>query len=173
MAEIGAFLGDNWLSLILIVIGFMLAVVEMYLPGFGFPGISGAILMVVGIVLIADTLLQGLLIALVVVALLCVAFSIAIRAASKGRLSKSKLVLKSVATEALEDNPLAYYMDKEGVAATRLSPVGAGDFEGVRLNILSESQFIEEGERVRVVRVEGKRIYVRKVELQAATGQPD
>lgn len=164
MAAILGFLGSNWLSLLLIIVGFLLAVIEMYMPGFGLPGISGAVLMVVGIVLIAETLLQGLLIALVVVALLCVAFSIAIRSAAKGRLAKSQLILKTVSNEPAEDNPLTYYMGKEGVAATRLNLSGAGDFDGARIDIQSEDTFIEKGERVRVVRVEGNRIYVRKIE---------
>ncbi len=164
MADILNFLGANILPLILMLIGFILLIVEMFLPGFGLPGISGTILLVAGIVLIANTFLQGLLIALVVVALLCVAFSIAIRSTSKGRLSKSKLVLNSVATEQMTENPLDFYMDKLGVAATRLNPVGSGDFDGVRLSILSDGEFIEAGEGVKVVRVEGKRIYVRKAQ---------
>ncbi len=162
MADILGFLGANILPLILMLIGFILVIVEMFLPGFGLPGISGTILLVIGIVLIANTVLQGLLIALVVVALLCVAFSIAIHSTSKGRLSNSKLVLNSVATEQMTENPLEFYMDKTGVAATRLNPVGSGDFDGVRLSILSDGEFIEAGEGVKVVRIEGKRIYVRK-----------
>ena len=54
-------------------------------------------------------------------------------------------------------------MGKEGVVATRLSPVGTGDFDGVRLTVLSEGEFVEAGERVKVTRVEGNRIYVRRV----------
>ena len=60
------------------------------------------------------------------------------------------------------ENPLEYYQDKVGVAATPLSPVGMGEFEGVKLNVLSDGEFIDAGERVKVVKVEGKRIYVRK-----------
>lgn len=162
MAQILSFLGENALALILMIVGFCLVIVEMYVPGFGLPGISGVLLTVVGIIIIADTVLQGLLIALIVVALLCVAFSIAIRTAARGRFMKSKLVLNSVATEQKEENPLEFYMGKEGVAATRLNPVGSGDFDGVRLRILSDGDFFEAGDKVKVVRVEGKRIYVRK-----------
>ena len=42
-------------------------------------------------------------------------------------------------------------------------PVGTGDFDGVRLTVLSEGEFVEAGERVKVTRVEGNRIYVRRV----------
>ena len=68
-----------------------------------------------------------------------------------------------MATDPREENPLLFYVGKEGVVATRLSPVGTGDFDGVRLTVLSEGEFVEAGERVKVTRVEGNRIYVRRV----------
>lgn len=162
MAAIFAFLGNNVLPLILLILGMGLIVLEMFIPGFGLPGISGVVLTLVGIIFMADSILQGLLIALAVIALLCVAFSIVIRMTARGRLDKSKLVLDSVATDADKENALEYYQDKVGVAVTRLNPVGVGEFEGVRLNILSDGEFIDPDTKVRVVKVEGKRIYVRK-----------
>ena len=162
MAHILAFLSANLLPLILLLIGCGLIVLEMFIPGFGLPGISGIIVTVVGIAVMADTVLEGLLIALAVIAVLCVAFSLAIRSTANGKMARSKLVLSSVATDAGRENPLEYYQDKVGVAATPLSPVGMGEFEGVRLNVLSDGEFIDAGERVKVVKVEGKRIYVRK-----------
>lgn len=163
MTEILAFLSVNLLPLILLVIGCGLIILEMFIPGFGLPGISGIVLTVVGIVFMANTVLQGLLIALAVIALLCVAFSVAIHSTANGKMVRSKLVLNSVATDAGRDNALEYYKDKVGTAITRLSPVGMGEFEGVRLNVLSEGEFIDAGENVKVVKVEGKRIYVRKI----------
>ena len=163
MGNIGLFLAENTLALILMVVAFGLLILEIYLTGFGLPGISGSILMIVGIVMIADTVLQGLIIALIVVAVLCVLFSIAIRTASKGKLINSKLVLNSVATKQKEENPLNFYKDKEGVARTPLNPVGNGDFDGVKLNVLSDEGFIDAGEKIKVVKVDGKKLFVAKV----------
>jgi len=163
MAGLIEFLSGNLLPVIFMLIGFGLLILEIYLPGFGLPGISGTILLIVGVVMISETVLQGLLIMLIAVVLLCAAFSIAIRKASKGKFIDNRLVLESVATQANEDNPLDFYMEKEGVAATRLNPVGNGDFDGVRLSVLSEGPFIDAGEKIRVVKVEGKKLYVRKL----------
>ena len=162
MAHILAFLSANLLPLILLLIGCGLIILEMFIPGFGLPGISGIAVTVFGIVIMADTVLQGLLIALAVIAVLCVAFSIAIHSTANGKIARSKLVLNSVATDASRENALEYYRDKVGAAVTPLSPVGIGEFEGIRLNVLSDGEFIDAGERVKVVKVEGKRIYVRK-----------
>ena len=42
-----------------------------------------------------------------------------------------------------------------------LRPAGIGDFDGVRLNVVTEGGFIEQGTRIEIVRVEGGRIVVR------------
>ena len=52
----------------------------------------------------------------------------------------------------------------EGVAVTVLRPAGMAEFDGVKLNVVSDGEFIPEGERVRVSRVEGNRIVVVKAE---------
>ena len=150
-------------AIILLILGFGLVVLEMYLPGFGAPGILGCILLVAGVVAARPTPLQALIMALIIVALLCVALSIFIHSASKGRLSNSKLVLKEVATRADGENELAYFVGKTGVTDTPLRPAGMAEFDGVKLSVVSEGEFIESGREVTVERVEGNRIVVREV----------
>ena len=152
-------------AILLLVIGFVLVVVEMYVPGFGVPGISGIICLVAGVWLKADSALEALVLAIVIIALLCVALSIAIHSVSKGRLAKSKLVLHETATESedLGANDLKYYLGREGTTATVLRPAGLGEFDGVKLNIVSDGEFIAAGAQVRVTAVEGNRIVVQPV----------
>ena len=152
----------NFIWLILLIIGFCLVVVEMYIPGFGFPGIAGSVCLLAGIALYAKTdVVAWLVMTVIIVALLCVAMSISIRSAAKGRLAKSKLVLNEVSAE-VGENDLSYYVGKKGVTSTILRPAGMGEFEGVKLNILADGEFIPEGAQVVVTRVEGNRIFVRK-----------
>ena len=151
-----------WIALI--IVGYCLIVVEMYIPGFGVPGISGMICLAVGLFFVSGgSMLAGLLATLVVVALLCVALSISIRSASKGRLAKSRLVLNETSISPEEQaHALEYYVGKEGEAKTILRPAGVADIEGVRLNVLTDGDFINENEKIVVERVEGNRIFVRK-----------
>ena len=93
---------------------------------------------------------------------LCIVLSVSIHSASKGRLSKSKLVLNDVSIERPETEELAYFVDKKGVAVTVLRPAGMAEFDGVKLNVVSDGEFIPEGAAVRVARVEGNRIVVVK-----------
>ena len=87
---------QNLPAVIMLIIGFALVVVEMYIPGFGAPGIIGIILLVAGVISTNPTPLQALVLALIIVVLLCIAFTICIRTVSKGRFSKTPLVLNDV-----------------------------------------------------------------------------
>lgn len=153
----------NLPAVLLLVAGFILVVVEMYVPGFGLPGISGIACLVAGVLIKAKSALEALVMALVIIALLCVALSISIHSVSKGRLAKSKLVLHETATDAehIDENDLKYFMGKQGVSTTVLRPAGMGEFDGVKLNIVSDGEYIGAGERVQVIAVVGNRIVVR------------
>ena len=159
----GELLIMNFVWLILLIIGFALVVVEMYIPGFGFPGITGTVCLIAGVALYARTdIVAWLVMTVIIVSLLCVALSISIRSAAKGRRAKSKLVLKEVAVSDVSENDLSYYIGKQGSSTTVLRPAGMGEFEGVKLNVLSDGEFIPEGTALVVTRVEGNRIFVRR-----------
>lgn len=171
MTELGALVMAHIPALVMMVAGFVLLVIEMYIPGFGLAGISGTILMLGGIALMQPTPLQALLLALISIILLGIAFSLAMHSISKGRLSRSKLVL----TEALgrkdpaEGEDLSYFVGKTGTTHTALRPAGIGEFDGVKLNVVSDGDFVGAQRRIRVERVEGNRIVVREID---ADGKP-
>ena len=155
---------SNLPAVLLLVIGFILVVVEMYVPGFGVPGITGIACLIAGVIMKANSALEALIMAIVIIALLCVALSISIHSVSKGRLAKSKLVLHETATDAasIGETDLKYYLGREGTATTVLRPAGMGEFDGVKLNVVSDGDFIADHRFVRVERVEGNRIVVRE-----------
>lgn len=164
MDGVSAMILEYFPSIVMLVVGFALVVVEMYIPGFGAPGIIGLLLLVGGIIMAKPTPLQALIMVLVIVALLCIALSICIHSASKGRLAKSKLILHDVATQAetSETNDLQYFVGHTGVTKTVLRPAGIAEFDGVKLNVVSEGDFIPAGKTIEVERVEGNRIVVRE-----------
>ena len=162
MSSLGSLLAGNVPVLIMMLVGVGLLVFEMYIPGFGVPGISGIALLALGFILLGPTLAQGLLLFAILAAILCVALSICLFTASRGRLNKSKLVLNdvAVAADAAENNDLNYFIGKEGVTHTALRPAGIGEFDGVKLNVVSDGEFIGTGRRIRVQKVAGNRIVV-------------
>ncbi len=165
MDSLGSLIAANIPVLILMLVGVALLVFEMYVPGFGAPGISGIILLVLGFVLLKPPLAEGLILFAILAAILCVALSVCLYSASKGRLSKSKLVLNDVAVpaSAAENNDLNYFIGREGVTHTALRPAGIGEFDGVKLNVVSDGEFVAKDKPIRVQSVEGNRIVVREL----------
>ena len=165
MDGLGSLLLGNIPVMIMLLVGVGLLVFEMYVPGFGVPGISGIALLVLSFVLLKPPLAQGLILFAILAAILCVALSVCLYSASKGRLSKSKLVLNDVAVsaKAAENNDLNYFIGREGVTHTALRPAGIGEFDGVKLNVVSDGEFIAKDRPIRVQSVEGNRIVVRDI----------
>ncbi len=149
-------------------VGIGLLIVEVFMPGFGLPGIAGIILEVVSVVLIY--LNHGALAALgmtvVVLAVMAITISIALRSASKGRLSKSSIILNEAETSEqgyTTSTDMDVFLGREGFATTVLRPTGMAEFGGVKLNVVADGEYIPKDTPVRVHHVEGSRVVVRKV----------
>ena len=152
--------------IICFVIGIGLLILEAFMPGFGAPGITGVILEVITLVMtwFEHGPVATLAMLLIVLLVLAIAISTSLRSITKGRLSKSSLVHSE--TESNEEGyrstqDLAVFVDKEGIASSVLRPTGIADFDGVRLNVSSEGDFIPAGTKVRIVSVEGSKILVK------------
>ena len=118
---------QNLPALILLVLGFVLVLVEMHIPGFGVPGILGVLSLIAGVMLFARSPTEALVITIIIVALLCVALSFVIRSATKGRLAHSKLVLHEVSVPTVSENDLNFFVGRTGEARTALRPSGIAE----------------------------------------------
>lgn len=159
------FIITNLPLILCLLIGVALLVVEVFMPGFGLPGISGLILVAVGIIITWNTYgaVAGLAITVISLALAGISVSVSIKSAASGKLSRSALFLNNVSAP-VDHEETAALLGKEGVTDTVLNPVGIAEFDGVRLNVLSEGTYLEKGTKVRVTQVEGAKIIVRPLE---------
>ena len=162
------FVAANLPIIICFVIGIGLLILEAFMPGFGAPGITGVILEVITLVMtwFEHGPVATLAMLLIVLLVLTIAISTSLRSITSGRLSKSSIVHSE--TESNEEgyrsvDDLAVFMDKEGVASSVLRPTGIADFDGVRLNVSSEGDYIPAGTKVRIIKVEGAKILVRAI----------
>ena len=154
--------------LVCFVVGIGLLVLEAFMPGFGLPGISGIVMEIVAIVLtwVNHGPVEALGLTIIVLSLIAIAISMSLRSATRGRLSRSKIILKE-----RESNEAGYrsaedmqvFLGREGETTTVCRPTGMAEFDGVKLNVVSEGEFIPAGTRVRIVLVEGSRIVVRVI----------
>ncbi len=166
MLELLSVISLNWPAAICILLGFALVIVEMFVPGFGAPGITGLALLLVGVVLASNSVLEAVLLVTIIVILLCLILSLFLRSASKGRLAKTPLVLSDAANKkegysSAED--LSYFLGRKGVAVTPLRPAGVADFDGVKLDVVADGEFVSKETPLVITKVEGSRIVVAPV----------
>ena len=165
----------EWDELALFVVGLVLLVVEIaFIPGFGIVGLAGILCMVASLLLtrlpsyqwwsldeitaVIGQLALSMIIAIVGAALL-------LRALPRFALF-NRLILRSetsaaegyVGTPTDRDSGL---VGLEGVTLTALRPTGMGMFDGKRLDIIAEGEFVEEHTAVTVVEARGNRVIVR------------
>ena len=154
------------LALVCFFLGFLLLVVEIFVPGFGVPGITGALLVAAGIILVSSSVLMAVLLLILLVILLSVLFIILARSAAKGNFGK-RIIQKYALTNkegfsSMED--LSYMVGCRGKALTILRPAGMADFDGKRMDVQTEGGFVKAGEMVSVLRVEGAKLIVKREE---------
>ena len=159
---------EVWIPIILcFMAGIGLIALEVFLPGFGLPGISGVAFLTACITLTWFNVngLAALGVTIVILAVAAIVISLALKSAAKGRLSKSSIILND--TESAEAGynsveEMDVFLDRVGVATTVLRPTGIADFDGVRLNVVTEGEFLPAQTPVRIAKVDGPRIVVRK-----------
>ena len=163
--EIFGFLAKmSWLPALCFLAGFILVIFEMFYPGFGVAGISGSVLLFLGVLFMANTLIEAVILLLIIFAILGAMLTFVLHSASRGRLSKMILSSKEsrdlgyVGTEDLD-----YFLNKEGVSASILRPSGTADFNGVKLDVVTQGEFLQKGTPIEVIKVEGRRIVVKEI----------
>jgi membrane-bound serine protease (ClpP class) len=162
----------GWEVFLLLGIGLALLGLEFFvIPGFGITGflgigtiLGGLTLTLVGrgatyeAIIWAAFRVVGSILAALVVGLVAFRF---LPRLPVGR----RLVLESAmpAREGFASPPETdqSWLGKRGVAATTLRPAGIARIEGARVDVVTEAEYVEAGEPVEVIRVDGNRIVVR------------
>lgn len=153
------------LGIIVLVIGVVLIGVEFYLPGFGFPGISGIICALAGIFLAGRDTSERILIGAITIVVVAIMLVISMF------LFKSKKVKSPIKLDTdlpgknlfIEENDAKHLVGKKGVALTDLKPSGKGEFDSVKLDILSEGAFIKKGADISVSEIKNNKVFVVEV----------
>jgi len=160
-------------ELLLIGAGAVLVAVEIFvIPGFGLFGALGGAGILAGLYmslvgdanLTADLTTAGWILSTTLAIILVTGWAILKRLPHSDRLFRSRIFLASSTDRdaGFESAlPRPELVGSEGVAITDLRPSGTGLFQEERLDVVSESEWIEEGTPIRVVSSEGYRHVVR------------
>lgn len=155
--------GLTLFSILLLIVGFVLVGIELTAPGISLPGISGILCLGIGVILIADTIEEGVMIALCILVILGIMLGIALWLLSKGKLVKPIILTdEQKKTQGYtSSNDLEYLLGKEGMALTDLRPSGIGSFEGISFDVISDGQYILKGSEIIIYKVEGSKLVVK------------
>jgi membrane-bound ClpP family serine protease len=177
-----SFVGEfTLLAVLLFVLGIILLCVELFvIPGFGFTGISGILLIILSLVLVtldrlpessADWYRLGGTLAM---------FGVSLAAAIAAAFTvgwylpyipyANRLVLNPPGEEGAEAEAALHDAESRaallgaiGVAATALRPAGKARFGDDFLDVIAEGDYVNPGSRVQVIEIEGNRIVVKEV----------
>lgn len=145
------------IALVFIIIGIVLLIAEIFIPSFGITGVFGIIAIIIGVIFTADTFFGGMILFTIILAFSILLMFIAYKLfAKKG----SPLILEESLRDDQSNMSLEFFVHKEGVAITPLRPAGTADIDGVRLDVLTQGEFIEKGSPVKVTSIQGKKILV-------------
>ena len=163
----------GWEELLLAALGLFLFALELFvIPGFGLVGMLG-ILALLG-ALVMSTLGAGSHSGFVLWAVVRMGFSLVIAIVLSVLFLKflpklpvgRKLVLSTEleATDGFASAPPSDYqwLGCVGHAHSPLRPAGIADFQGHRLDVVSDGEYIDAGEPIRVIHVDGNRIVVQR-----------
>ena len=180
------FLGGtaDWLEVLLFILGVACIAVEVFLlPGTIVPGLVGAALILVSLVmasqgfLIPETArelhtLAGTMAMIVVSCGIFVAAAVLLTRRMDSLPLLNRLMLAPPDAESATDKPLSSTGDPRpavgdlGVAHTPLRPGGKGRFGERTMDVLASGDFLDRGTPIRIVRVTGNQVLVEAVEEQ-------
>jgi hypothetical protein len=171
-----------WLAVLLFILGLLLIALEVFvIPGFGFAGVSGIVLVIVSLGLMAyghwprsqdqwlDLGQQIVPFGLSLLGALVGAFLLARYLPSIPYVNR--LILQPAADT--EEGPeeildpahaeLVALLGAIGVAATPLRPAGKAQFGDAFVDVVAEGSYVVPGTRVQVIEIEGNRVVVKEV----------
>jgi membrane-bound serine protease (ClpP class) len=151
--------------IILFVAGIILLFLEIFIPSFGILGVSGLISLSSGIVLAAYDSGQALTSLGIAFLGTLVIFVVFFRF-FKSRGVWNKFILRDeFKTESgyTSSTPKQHLVGKEGKALSVLRPSGVAIIEDQRVDVVTSGEYIQSGQTVKVIQVEGTRVVVREV----------
>lgn len=168
MAFAEIFTQMGWIPALLLAVGTVFLIVEVFVPGFGFFGVSGTLSIIAGIIVRICQgldLTQSLALILIVLGFFTILVMIMVYGAQYGILGHSGLFERK--TTIAEDynktsKELRKLRGKSGKAITSLNMAGKAKIRGKVYDVVSLNSFIDKGSNIKVVEIKDNTIIVRK-----------
>ena len=150
----------------LAVVGLLGILWELHVvPGHGLPGVLGGVALLVAVLLAFGLpfFFVGIETIATAIVLTVIAFTLVVRAVPENAWSHRLALAAAQGPEYVASADQSTLYGRSGTAITYLRPAGIAAIEGRRVDVLTEGEFIAQGTPIRVVRVEGARVFVEPV----------
>ena len=158
----------HWSAIILLVIGMIFMVIEMFIPDFGVFGLLGLVSLAAGVIVRicqGTSIFQALMLILIVVLVYCGCFGLMIRGAKSGKLGKIGLFETKPTISTEYNQPNKDYLKLIGLTGrttTALNMAVRARIQGKLYDVVTESSFIEKNVEIEVVDVKDNTIIVKR-----------
>ena len=158
----------HWVPALLLVVGVVFVFVELFVPGFGFFGISGVLSLIAGVmvrIFQGLNLTQALTLILIVLGFFTLAGMFLIYSSQYGLLGRSGLFERRSTLSKDFNKPereLRKLVGKSGKTISKLDLGGQAKIRGKIYDVVSISSFIEPDTNIKVVKIKDNTIMVRK-----------
>lgn len=148
------------------IVGVIFIIIEILTPTVGLLAGIGVVAIFYSLILAMGGDINAIYMMVISLVIAIIIFAIIIKKLPSSKLWKKIILTNTSSTEQGYVSSVDYsqYLNKEGIVLTELRPSGSVEIDGVPVDVVSEGKFISKGEKVRVVKIEGMRIIVRKVE---------
>lgn len=146
--------------------GVIFIIIEILTPTIGLLAGIGVVAILYSLILAMGGDINAIYMMAISLVISIVIFAVILKKLPSSRLWKKLILTNTSSTEQGYVSSMDYskYLNKEGVVLSELRPSGSVEIDGVPVDVVSEGKFISKGEKVRVVKIEGVRIIVRRTE---------
>ncbi len=168
MEFLSIFTDMSWICVVLLCVGLLFLFVEVFVPGFGFFGITGGVSLAAGVVvriIQGLNLTQALTLILLVVGVIVILMMILVFSSQFGWLRNTGLFENKSTIDKDYNKPdrdIRKLVGKTGKAITNLRLAGKAKIRGQVYDVISSRESIDKGENIKVIEVKDNQIFVRK-----------
>ena len=158
----------HWVPALLLAVGIVMMIIEMFVSGFGFFGVTGIISLIAGVIVricFGLNLSQSLTLILIVVGFLALVVMIMVWGAQYGILGKTGLFERRTTLSKdynKVEKELRKLVGRNGKTISKLDLGGKAKIRGKIYDVVSISSFIDQNTNIKVVEIKDNTIMVRK-----------
>lgn len=144
---------------VLAILGLVMLFTEILMPGFGLFGILGTISLFGSLILTYR--IYGMVTFLIMLVAMVMIFFAMVYVAKKSGLYNKVILKDKQEAKDFDESVLQGLLGQVGITQSTLRPFGVAEFGGKLVDVCSQGDFIDRGEKVQVVQITGKTVTVK------------